>query len=147
MFTFFPVFFRFSGRTRFLFIQVFSVLFALSLNAQSMASGPNANYLPTDGACQVMVPPGSYILAESFFQNYDYVMRRVAFLQAYGFKDASYTHTKCQAFDVDLDIYIVTISKPASSKESLYTASRAAYDRAAKNDIKLINTRIVEALR
>lgn len=93
--------------------------------------------------CNIVVPEGHYVLVESFFANFDNVARRIAFLKAYGFQDVSYTHTTCQDFDVEKDLYIVMITKPVSNKASLYPEMESAYQMAVEKGIDLITTRIV----
>lgn len=148
MFTTLSFFLRHSFIERVVCTSILSLLITVSITAQSATSevSPVAPEEPIS-ACQATVPVGQYILAESFFKNFDYVVRRVAMLQTYGFKDASYVHTSCQAFDVNKDLYIVIISKPTATKAELYEATRAAYRLALQQEIRLINTRIVEALR
>lgn len=100
---------------------------------------------PLELDCEVFIPGGQYFLAESFFENFDYVVRRIAFLKAYGFEKVGFVHTRCQEFDVEKDLYIVMISEPVSDKTKLYSQIDQAYQLAVKQDIKLINTRIVQA--
>lgn len=149
-----------SANSKRLVIIPFFLLLVLGIvKAQPSAQGLGTDYLATvennaglepstsaEVNCNVRVPKGSYVLAESFFENIDYVMRRVAFLKAYGFEDVTFTHTSCQRFDVDKQLYIVLISKPVRDKSLLYQATDKAYERAVREDIKLINARIVYSL-
>lgn len=93
--------------------------------------------------CPITIPNGHYVIAESFFGNFDYVVRRVANLQTHGFEEATYIHTSCQNTDVEKDLYVVIINKPASSKLPLYKEIQRAYQVAANHGIELISMQII----
>lgn len=89
------------------------------------------------------VPAGHYILAESFFANFDNVVNRVAMLRQNGFENATFIHTTCQSFDVNKELYAVIIHGPVRNKTELYPEQFEAYEIAKKHDYKLITTRII----
>jgi hypothetical protein len=93
--------------------------------------------------CKMVVPAGHYILAESFFANFDNVVRRMAFLERHGFKQVTFIHTTCQEFDVDKELYAVIIHGPVSNKTELYPEMFKAQEKAAEEQIRLITTRII----
>jgi len=93
--------------------------------------------------CSMEVPAGHYILAESFFANFDNVVNRVAMLRQNGFENATFIHTTCQSFDVDKELYAVIIHGPVRNKTELYPVQFEAYEIAKNEGFKLITTRII----
>ncbi len=93
--------------------------------------------------CPISIPKNHFVLAESFFENFDYVVRRIAYLEAHGFENVNYLHSNCQNSDLEKSLFIILISKPTLLKKELYKEMFKLYKKAKEEDVKLITTRII----